>query len=104
MLWALTVKAVDELLRITTAERHFNRTGYARSLACGAGFTTPRRQKFGFQSERNIVLSPPIFSLTDRKKVRLSTSRVPDMKHRMTAIEAHDVMEVSMPELDDVVR
>jgi hypothetical protein len=26
------------------------------------------------------------------------------MNHRMPAIEAHDVMEVSMPELDDVVR
>jgi hypothetical protein len=29
---------------------------------------------------------------------------VPGMKHRITAIEAHDVMEVSMPEVDDVVR
>lgn len=28
----------------------------------------------------------------------------PGMKHRMTAIEACDVLEVSTPELDDVVR
>ena len=29
---------------------------------------------------------------------------VPGMKHRMTAVEDCDVMEVSTPELDDVVR
>jgi mannose-6-phosphate isomerase len=29
---------------------------------------------------------------------------VPGMKHRMTAVEASDVLEVSTPELDDVVR
>lgn len=29
---------------------------------------------------------------------------IPGMKHRMTAIEASDVLEVSTPELDDVVR
>ena len=29
---------------------------------------------------------------------------VPGMKHRMTAIEDSDVLEVSTPELDDVVR
>jgi quercetin dioxygenase-like cupin family protein len=29
---------------------------------------------------------------------------VPGMKHRMTAVEDCDVLEVSTPELDDVVR
>jgi quercetin dioxygenase-like cupin family protein len=29
---------------------------------------------------------------------------VPGMKHRMTAVETCDVLEVSTPELDDVVR
>jgi mannose-6-phosphate isomerase len=29
---------------------------------------------------------------------------VPDMKHRMIAVEDCDVLEVSTPELDDVVR
>ena len=43
-----------------------------------------------------------------RRKLRLapgdSLHIVPLMKHRMTAIEDCDVLEVSTPELDDVVR
>lgn len=44
----------------------------------------------------------------DRQKLRLkpgdSLRIVPGMKHRMSAIEECDVLEVSTPELDDVVR
>lgn len=43
-----------------------------------------------------------------RDKLRLAPGEclhiVPGMKHRMTAIEDCDVLEVSTPELDDVVR
>lgn len=43
-----------------------------------------------------------------RSTIRLSPGEclhiVPGMKHRMTAVEACDVLEVSTPELDDVVR
>ena len=44
----------------------------------------------------------------ERGTLRLSPGEclhiVPGMKHRMTAIEECDVLEVSTPELDDVVR
>jgi mannose-6-phosphate isomerase len=44
----------------------------------------------------------------ERRKLRLSPGEclhiVPRMKHRMIAIEDCDVLEVSTPELDDVVR
>jgi mannose-6-phosphate isomerase len=44
----------------------------------------------------------------ERRKLRLSPGEclhiVPRMKHRMIAIEECDVLEVSTPELDDVVR
>ena len=44
----------------------------------------------------------------ERRKLRLSPGEclhiVPGMKHRMIAIEDCDVLEVSTPELDDVVR
>jgi mannose-6-phosphate isomerase-like protein (cupin superfamily) len=44
----------------------------------------------------------------ERRKIRLQPGEclhiVPGMKHRMTAIEECDVLEVSTPELDDVVR
>ena len=44
----------------------------------------------------------------ERGKLRLRPGEclhiVPGMKHRMTAVEACDVLEVSTPELDDVVR
>ena len=43
-----------------------------------------------------------------RQKVRLAPGEslhiVPGMKHRMSAVEDCDVLEVSTPELDDVVR
>lgn len=43
-----------------------------------------------------------------REKIRLAPGDclhiVPGMKHRMTAVEDCDVLEVSTPELDDVVR
>lgn len=43
-----------------------------------------------------------------REKVRLAPGEslhiVPGMKHRMSALEDCDVLEVSTPELDDVVR
>lgn len=43
-----------------------------------------------------------------RSKLRLAPGEclhiVPGMKHRMTAVEDCDVLEVSTPELDDVVR
>jgi mannose-6-phosphate isomerase-like protein (cupin superfamily) len=43
-----------------------------------------------------------------RSTIRLSPGEclhiVPGMKHRMTAVETCDVLEVSTPELDDVVR
>lgn len=43
-----------------------------------------------------------------RQKVRLAPGQnlhiVPGMKHRMSAVEDCDVLEVSTPELDDVVR
>ena len=43
-----------------------------------------------------------------RSTIRLAPGEclhiVPGMKHRMTAVEACDVLEVSTPELDDVVR
>ena len=43
-----------------------------------------------------------------RSTIRLSPGEclhiVPGMKHRMTAVESCDVLEVSTPELDDVVR
>ncbi len=43
-----------------------------------------------------------------REKIRLAPGEslhiVPGMKHRMTAVEDCDVLEVSTPELDDVVR
>lgn len=44
----------------------------------------------------------------ERQKLRLAAGDslhiVPGMKHRMTAVEECDVLEVSTPELDDVVR
>lgn len=44
----------------------------------------------------------------ERRKIRLEPGEclhiVPGMKHRMSAIEDCDVLEVSTPELDDVVR
>jgi mannose-6-phosphate isomerase len=44
----------------------------------------------------------------ERRKIKLSPGEclhiVPQMKHRMIAIEDCDVLEVSTPELDDVVR
>jgi mannose-6-phosphate isomerase len=44
----------------------------------------------------------------ERSTIRLSPGQclhiVPGMKHRMTAVESSDVLEVSTPELDDVVR
>ena len=43
-----------------------------------------------------------------RSTIRLSPGEclhiVPGMKHRMTAVETCDVLEVATPELDDVVR
>jgi len=43
-----------------------------------------------------------------KSKIVLKTNEslhiVPGMKHRMTAVEDCDVLEVSTPELDDVVR
>jgi quercetin dioxygenase-like cupin family protein len=43
-----------------------------------------------------------------RSTIRLAPGEclhiVPGMKHRMTAVETCDVLEVSTPELDDVVR
>jgi mannose-6-phosphate isomerase-like protein (cupin superfamily) len=43
-----------------------------------------------------------------RSTIRLSPGEclhiVPGMKHRMTAVQTCDVLEVSTPELDDVVR
>jgi len=44
----------------------------------------------------------------ERRRLELSPGEglhiVPGMKHRMTALEDCDVLEVSTPELDDVVR
>ncbi len=44
----------------------------------------------------------------ERHKLRFAPGEclhiVPKMKHRMTAVETCDVLEVSTPELDDVVR
>ena len=44
----------------------------------------------------------------ERSTIRLSPGEclhiVPGMKHRMTGVETCDVLEVSTPELDDVVR
>jgi mannose-6-phosphate isomerase len=44
----------------------------------------------------------------ERRTLRLAPGEclhiVPGMKHRMTAVETCDVLEVSTPELDDVVR
>jgi mannose-6-phosphate isomerase len=44
----------------------------------------------------------------ERRKLRLAPGEclriAPGMKHRMTAVEDCDVLEVSTPELDDVVR
>lgn len=44
----------------------------------------------------------------NREKIRLKPGDclhiIPGMKHRMIAVEACDVLEVSTPELDDVVR
>ena len=44
----------------------------------------------------------------ERRKIRLAPGEslhiVPGMKHRMSALEDCDVLEVSTPELDDVVR
>ena len=44
----------------------------------------------------------------ERRKLRLAPGEglhiVPGMKHRMNALEDCDVLEVSTPELDDVVR
>lgn len=54
------------------------------------------------------VLELDIESGGERGKLRLLPGEglhiVPGMKHRMTAIEECDVLEVSTPELDDVVR
>lgn len=44
----------------------------------------------------------------ERSTIRLAPGEclhiIPGMKHRMTAVETCDVLEVSTPELDDVVR
>ena len=44
----------------------------------------------------------------ERQQIRLAPGEslhiVPGMKHRMTAVEECEVLEVSTPELDDVVR
>jgi len=54
------------------------------------------------------VLEMDVESDGERGKLRLLAGEclhiVPGMKHRMTAIEECDVLEVSTPELDDVVR
>jgi len=54
------------------------------------------------------VLEMDVESDGERGKLRLTPGVclriVPGMKHRMTAIEECDVLEVSTPELDDVVR
>ena len=54
------------------------------------------------------VLEMDVESDGERGKLRLTPGEclriVPGMKHRMTAIEECDVLEVSTPELDDVVR
>jgi len=54
------------------------------------------------------VLEMDIETNGERRKVRLVPGEglhiVPGMKHRMTAVEDCDVLEVSTPELDDVVR
>jgi mannose-6-phosphate isomerase len=54
------------------------------------------------------VLEMDIETNGERQKVRLAPGEglhiVPGMKHRMTAVEDCDVLEVSTPELDDVVR
>jgi mannose-6-phosphate isomerase len=54
------------------------------------------------------VLEMDVELAGERQKLRLAPGEclhiVPGMKHRMTAIEDCDVLEVSTPELDDVVR
>jgi mannose-6-phosphate isomerase len=54
------------------------------------------------------VLEMDIETNGERQKVRLAPGEglhiVPGMKHRMSAVEDCDVLEVSTPELDDVVR
>ena len=54
------------------------------------------------------VLEMDVESDGERGKLRLAPGDclhiVPLMKHRMTAVEDCDVLEVSTPELDDVVR
>ena len=54
------------------------------------------------------VLEIDIETNGERQKVRLAPGEglhiVPGMKHRMSAVEDCDVLEVSTPELDDVVR
>jgi mannose-6-phosphate isomerase len=54
------------------------------------------------------VLEMDIETSGERRKVQLAPGEclhiVPQMKHRMIAIEDCDVVEVSTPELDDVVR
>ena len=54
------------------------------------------------------VLEMDLETNGEREKVRLAPGDclhiVPGMKHRMSAVEDCDVLEVSTPELDDVVR
>ena len=54
------------------------------------------------------VLEMDLETNGERQKVRLAPGEslhiVPGMKHRMSALEDCDVLEVSTPELDDVVR
>jgi len=54
------------------------------------------------------ALAMDVESDGERRKLELAPGEglhiVPGMKHRMTALEDCDVLEVSTPELDDVVR
>ena len=54
------------------------------------------------------VLEMDLETNGERQKIRLAPGEclhiVPGMKHRMSAVEDCDVLEVSTPELDDVVR
>jgi len=54
------------------------------------------------------VLEMDVEADGQRSTIRLAPGEclhiVPGMKHRMTAVESCDVLEVSTPELDDVVR
>jgi len=54
------------------------------------------------------VLEMDLETNGEREKIRLAPGEclhiVPGMKHRMSAVEDCDVLEVSTPELDDVVR